>query len=191
MKKHRGTIFVVGVIALFVVLAWLASDKDGRNESQREPLGTPLSVKLEFAKTDVTIAATEVRPVTAQEFADGGFERWEKFYGADLSGTRVWVVSFAVVRGGDGEIDPFAIGASNWSAVTSEGERILSAWPWGATLPCEPADSWTDPGLTSCAFFIVPDGDEVTEVQFTGVDRSSSSRRQIGPIERYVTWTID
>jgi hypothetical protein len=191
VKKRATTFILWGVLVLILVLAWFFGDRDGRNESQREPLGTPLSVQLEFVKTDVTIAATEVRPVTAQEVADGGFERWERFYGVDLGGKRIWAVRFAVVRGGDGEIDPFTLGASNWEVVTSAGERIHSAWPWGATLPCAPVERWIDPGMTSCAFFIVPDGDEVAEVQFTGVDRSSTTRRQIGPIERYVTWTVD
>jgi hypothetical protein len=191
VRKHRATIVIIVVVVLFAVIAWLASDKDGRNESQREPLGTPLSVKLEFAKTPVTIAATEVRRITAEEFADGGFERWERFYGIELGRARVWAARFAVVRGGDGEIDPFTLGASNWSVVTNEGERIHASWARGATLPCAPADTWTEPSLTSCAFFIVPEGDAVTEVQFTGVDRSSTSRRQIGPIERYVTWTVE
>ena len=191
MKRHRTTIFIVAVIVPFMVVAWLASDKDGRNESQREPIGTPLAVELEFVETPVTIVVSELRPITPKEFEEGGFRRWQTLSGIDLDDMRVWVASFDIERDGEGEISPFTIGSTNWNLITVDDERILSSRPWGGSLPCEPIETWRDPAMSSCAYFIVPSAGEVVEVQFTGVDRGRAGRRTLPPLERYVTWTVE
>jgi hypothetical protein len=189
MRKSRGALLIVGALVLFLVIAWLASDKDGRNRAAVEPLGTPIEIKLQFEGTRVTVAATDLRPITAQEQAEGGFRRWESVYNVDLEEQQIWVVEYTVVRGGEGEIDGYQLGRSNWSVVNDRDDRIHSAF-WSAELPCEPTTEWREPSVTSCAFFIVPEGDRLTEVQFSGVDTSNHGRRQLPVIERYVVWTL-
>jgi len=182
---------VLAVIAI-LVLAYVFTDKDGRQESQRTALGQPLSVELQFNAADVTITPTMVRPVTDAEREADGYGLFEKISEPDLKANRIWVTEYRVERAGEGEIDPFVVGPSKWRALTSsDGERIHASVTLRPDEPCDGHATFTEPSSTLCAYFVVPEGEKITELVFSGVDRSTTSRRTLGPLERYVTWTIE
>jgi len=196
VRKRRRQAIGTAVLALAVIgilaLAFVFGDKDGRQESQRAALGAPLTVELAFNAAEVTITPTLVRPVTDAEREAQGYRVFETFSEPDLEANRIWVAQYRVERVGEGEIDPFIVGASRWRVLTSsDGERIHSSVTLRPDEPCDGTVKFAEPSTTLCAYFLVPADETVTELVFTGVDRSTSSRRTIGPIERYVTWTIE
>jgi len=190
---------VLFAAVLAASLALTGCTNFAHNEEQRDVLGTPFEVELDESKATVSIAANEMHEITTAEFDAWGLASWERWYGSDFTGMRLYYAGFSVESAGDANtvIEARELGWGNWRLTTSEGRDIQAYFAWGQEVPCgdftdEQAAAVAD-GRTedACVFFIVPEDQEVTELHFAGVDTGRTRVGETRSLEAFVTWTID
>jgi len=185
-------------VSLVIILALTGCTNFAHNEEQRGVLGTQFEVELERSEALVAITADEVHEISSAEYDSWGLANWERWYGSDFEGMRLYYADFSVEPQGaeSAEFDAAELSWSSWAVATDEGRDIHAYFAWGQEIPC---GDFTDGqaaavsgGATeeACVFFIVPEDQEVTELHFTGVDTGRTRVGETRSIEAYVTWTV-
>jgi len=185
-------------VALAAALALTGCSSGSEHEAQREAFGESIPFELQFHGPNVAITTDSIIVVSPDDYTAWGVGRWEFLYDDDLSGMNVTALQYTVeyLDTEAVDFDAYSLGSTNWEVTTSTGEIVRSAFRTSDSPDCVPFDDAKGAVLAStgrasgCAIFFIPEGETIREVHFTGVDRSSRSRRSIGPTVRYVTWTV-
>ena len=185
-------------VTLVAALALTGCSSGSEHEAQREAFGTSIPFELQFQGPDVAITTDSIIVVSPDDYKAWGVGRWEFLYDDDLTGVNLTALQYTVdyLDTKSVDFDAYSLGANNWEVTTSTGEIVYSAFRTSDSPDCVPFTDTKAAVLAStgrasgCAIFFIPEGETIREVHFTGVDRSSRSRRSIGPTVRYVTWTV-
>lgn len=185
-------------VTLVAALALTGCSSGSEHEAQREAFGTSIPFELQFHGPDVAITTDSIIVVSPDDYKAWGVGRWEFLYDDDLTGVNLTALQYTVdyLDAESVDFDAYSLGANNWEVTTSTGEIVFSAFRTSDSPDCVPFNETKAAVLAStgrasgCAIFFIPEGETIREVHFTGVDRSSRSRRSIGPTVRYVTWTV-